>query len=61
MGDLGIKATIVVREGRVVSVFADNEIDVQIIDFDDTTFTEKELAEMEKEVQDCYDTMKEVY
>lgn len=50
---------IVVKDGMIDRVFADDPINIEVIDLD--TQDEKELAELENEVKDCEDNYLEVY
>lgn len=52
------KITIVVADGRVESVFADEELEVEILDFDGVGLDEQ--AEYAREVDDLRQTKKEV-
>ena len=51
------KITIVVADGRVESVFSDEEIDVEVVDFDGNEEEQEELADY---VDELRETQKEI-
>ena len=50
---------IIVKDGRIDRVFADDPINIEVIDLD--TQDEEELTALEAEVADCEDNYLEVY
>lgn len=50
---------IIVKGGRVDRVFADNQVNIEVIDLD--TDDEEELNELEEEVKDCEENYLEIY
>lgn len=53
------KITIVVADGMVQSVFADEELDVEIIDFDSDQFDEEDQENLGNYVDELRETKKE--
>lgn len=53
------KITIVVAGGRVESVFADEELEIEIVDFDGTT-NEDEDVELGDYIDELRETKKEI-
>ena len=50
---------IIVKDGRVDRVFADNQVNIEVIDLD--TDDKEELNELEEEVKDCEENYLEIY
>lgn len=50
---------IIVKDGRVDRVFADSQLNVEVIDLD--TQDDEELTELENEVKDCEENYLEIY
>ena len=50
---------IIVKDGRVDRVFADDPVSIEVIDLD--TEDEEELAELQELVTDCEENYREVY
>lgn len=53
------KITIVVADGRVQSVFADEELEVEVIDFDSDSSDEEEQNDLANYVDGLRETKKE--
>lgn len=54
------KIVLVVRDGRVETIFADSEVEVISLDFDDTTLSEEEIEKMNSYIEECRESMNEV-
>ena len=54
------KITIVVADGMVQSVFADEELDVEIVDFDSNLFDEEDQNNLANYVDELRETKKEI-
>ena len=54
------KIVIVVSGGRVDSVFTDEKVEVEVVDFDDT-ITEEEQQKLRDYIIACSQTMKEFW
>ena len=53
------KIVIVVADGRVESVFSNEEVEVEVVDFD-SCFDYEEQEDLGNYVDECRETMKEV-
>ena len=53
------KIVIVVADGRVETVFSNEEVEVEVVDFDNC-FDYEEQEDLGNYVDDCRETMKEV-
>ena len=53
------KIVIVVADGRVESVFSNEDIEVEVVDFD-SCFDEYEQEDLGNYIDECRETMKEV-
>lgn len=53
------KIVIVVAEGRVESVFSNEEVEVEVVDFDNC-FDYDEQEDLGNYVDECRETMKEI-
>ena len=53
------KITIVIADGMVQSVFADEKLDVEIVDFDSDLFDEEEQDNLANYVDELRETKKE--
>lgn len=53
------KIVIVVADGRVESVFSNEEVEVEVVDFDNC-FDYEEQEDLGNYVDECRETMKEV-
>ena len=53
------KIVIVVGDGKVETVFSNEDVEVEVVDFD-STFSEEEQQELGDYVDKCRQTMKEI-
>ena len=53
------KIVIVVGDGHVETVFSNEDVEVEVVDFD-STFSEEEQQELGDYVDKCRQTMKEI-
>lgn len=53
------KIVIVVADGRVESVFSNEEVEVEVVDFD-SCFDYEEQEDLGNYIDECRETMKEV-
>ena len=53
------KIVIVVGDGKVETVFSNEDVEVEVVDFD-STFSEEEQKELGDYVDKCRQTMKEI-
>lgn len=53
------KIVIVVADGRVESVFSNEEIEVEVVDFD-SCYDSEEQEDLGNYIDECRETMKEV-
>ena len=53
------KIVIVVADGRVESVFSNEEVEVEVVDFD-SCFDYEEQEDLGNYVDECRETMKEI-
>lgn len=53
------KIVIVVADGRVETVFSNEEVEVEVVDFD-SCFDEYEQEDLGNYIDECRETMKEI-
>ena len=53
------KIVVVVADGKVETIFSNEEVEVEIVDFD-SAYDEEEQEELGDYVDECRETMKEI-